>query len=1133
MKNAASFLLRILFLFSILLISASSSLAEVNLDSMDPQEYKSQLEELEKKGTLSAEEKQNKDDIAAIISILENYTAVKNLYENVNQEVLNAQKTIMDFKRKKTELTRRYDREKLPDLSRKTFNEISELYRTAVSNKESTESLFNEENKKITYINSIADYAQEKGFEFQEKIASDKSQLTNAEIRKLEGTRLSAEIKYMEYYIQFLQFLNISHNRLLEITSTRVDYYRFKLQHEQKIVDILNKKMEAMNNEALQKEEEILQKETSEFSIGEDERSELSDSLVEANNQYRTSLAEAIKKISIFTTEDGRLSKFLEATNKIENDVNSQIDTFSGSLFLSQMLAKQKKSIPWYYADFSVEEAIGNIRIEQYDVNARLGELESIPDIIADARLKTQNQWTEKQLLVITKLLDQQYKILNRYKEKLNQEINLLVNIKMKYSLYVKSRKNIYTTINKKVFWLQSNQRINISWFKNLPTMLKKEFSGTSFYFSGDHFLHSLFTHLPKLLLLALLSIIIWIRGSYIAQKIELSNHRVGSYRHDRHLNSIIATLLTLIRSAPWAFLTIILCKLTSYCDIRIGTYDIGLIADNVKGRLALIALFASFSIYALREGGLFPEHFSIHTPVKLLRKHLMFLGIIGILYISCTNKNLYPNTYATDVVGEIIFLLLLTCMQYIMLSWLYAVFKNQDSSILEKTFCIAFSFIPAVLIVELILGYFYSVVKVTEKIIDTYFIIFCVSLVYRLILRSLSITSRRLAFQRKLEERDQKRKEKARQEIQKGDKNTPEENVIDNLDNDEIMPLSEISNQSISIVNISIFTISVFILYFLWRDFINILSYIDNISLWSISDKDPSTGTAIIKKITMGNLLIAIYSLIMTTLIVKNLPGLLEITILNRFAATRNVSYSVKTLLTYVILAIGVTFTLSELGITWNELQWLVAALSVGLGFGLQEIFGNFVSGIIILFERPIRLGDIVTIDGTTGVVTKIRIRATTIMDFNKRDLIVPNKTFITAKLTNWSLNDICLTRMIVDVGVSYKEDTNKVHDLLMDIAKNCKYVMKNPQPYVVFTSFGDSNLNFQLRFYINSIKDYDPSLDTINSEIYRRFKESGIEIAYNQLEVLVKNTQTGQEIRLNNDPPAGNVSTPAKKQD
>ena len=180
----------------------------------------------------------------------------------------------------------------------------------------------------------------------------------------------------------------------------------------------------------------------------------------------------------------------------------------------------------------------------------------------------------------------------------------------------------------------------------------------------------------------------------------------------------------------------------------------------------------------------------------------------------------------------------------------------------------------------------------------------------------------------------------------------------------------------------------------------------------------------------------------------------------------------------------------------------------------------GNFyLSGLIILFERPIRIGDIITINGTSGRVTKIRIRATTITDFEKRDYVVPNRAFITTPLTNWSLNDECLTRMQVEMGIAYGSDVEAAKQALLRIADANVHVLKSPKSYVLFQSFGESTLNLILRYYIKNISDYFPSIDSLNTEIYNEFNRLGIEFAFNQMDVYIKNTKSGQEIRLSED--------------
>jgi potassium efflux system protein len=220
---------------------------------------------------------------------------------------------------------------------------------------------------------------------------------------------------------------------------------------------------------------------------------------------------------------------------------------------------------------------------------------------------------------------------------------------------------------------------------------------------------------------------------------------------------------------------------------------------------------------------------------------------------------------------------------------------------------------------------------------------------------------------------------------------------------------------------------------------------------------------------------------------------------------------------------------TLSTLGVSWDKLQWLVAALSVGLGFGLQEIFANFISGLIILFERPVRIGDVVTIGNLSGTVSKIRIRATTITDFDRKEIIVPNKTFVTDQLVNWSLNDT-ITRITLTIGVAYGSDLELVHKLLLQAAQDNPRVLRDPIPLVFFLTFGDSTLNHELRVHVRELGDRNAATDEINRAIDRMFREHGIEIAFRQLDIYVKNL-TGQEVQLS--PTKAQLEPPADSGD
>src|SRR5690606_6091062 len=153
---------------------------------------------------------------------------------------------------------------------------------------------------------------------------------------------------------------------------------------------------------------------------------------------------------------------------------------------------------------------------------------------------------------------------------------------------------------------------------------------------------------------------------------------------------------------------------------------------------------------------------------------------------------------------------------------------------------------------------------------------------------------------------------------------------------------------------------------------------------------------------ISLNNLLGALLIVAVTIALARNLPGLLEVLVLSRLTLAPGSVYATTTLLSYAIIGLGFVLTLSTLGVTWDKLQWLVAALSVGIGFGMQAIFANFISGLILLFERPIRIGDLITIGTVTGTVKRIHIRATHITDSDRKAWIVTNQTFLTSKRIN-----------------------------------------------------------------------------------------------------------------------------------
>ena len=233
-----------------------------------------------------------------------------------------------------------------------------------------------------------------------------------------------------------------------------------------------------------------------------------------------------------------------------------------------------------------------------------------------------------------------------------------------------------------------------------------------------------------------------------------------------------------------------------------------------------------------------------------------------------------------------------------------------------------------------------------------------------------------------------------------------------------------------------------------------------------------------------------------------RNLPGLLELILLQKLPLDAGARHAITTVIRYAFTAACIAVACHCMGIGWSSVQWLIAALTVGLGFGLQEIFANFVSGLILLIERPIRIGDVVTIDGVTGTISRIQIRATTIVDLENKEFVVPNKEFVTGRLLNWTLSNKSI-RVVIEVGVAYGTDTDKARKILADVAYQHPDVQNDPEPIATFDGFGDSSLNLALRCYLPDVSQRLKTITELHEQINQAFAKGGIEIPFPQLDL------------------------------
>ena len=404
---------------------------------------------------------------------------------------------------------------------------------------------------------------------------------------------------------------------------------------------------------------------------------------------------------------------------------------------------------------------------------------------------------------------------------------------------------------------------------------------------------------------------------------------------------------------------------------------------------------------------------------------------------------------------------------------------------------------LPAALVVAVALGFQYGSMQVGLGLVHSVTLALPLLILRGVVRRWLSLARLRLA----LEQLQRRREAEAEAQEAASDPEVSGE-IRAMAEEQPELDVGQIDEQAMRLVDVSLLAALFMGLMLIWSDLLPALGGLRRVELWQslvTTSLPDGTATTQIVLVSLADALGALVVVGLTVLATRNIAGLLEMTVLRRLTLEPGGGYAITTVCRYMLTAGGVIGAASLLGITWDSVQWLAAAVSVGLGFGLQEIFANFVSGLIILFERPIRVGDIITVGGIEGVVTRIRTRATTIRDRDRRELLVPNKEFITGQLVNWTLSDP-ISRLILPVGIAYGSDTELAQQTLIEVAVAHALVLEAPAPSVVFRNFGDSTLDYELRVFIPD-RDFWPNVThDLNTSIHEAFAEKGLEIAFPQ---------------------------------
>ncbi|QEM81249.1 mechanosensitive channel MscK [Halomonas binhaiensis] len=923
-------------------------------------------------------------------------------------------------------------------------------------------------------------------------------------IQRLDETRLAMEdfdrgdvpdddpqrLAYLSRQLLDEEQLRLSQHQLN--TNTR---FRELLQQRSELLEVEVASVEAWVS-ALQGRVDMLRRERSEQAIAEavkDEPEAVAAHPVirqaqQDNRQLSLDLLDATSKSNELVRDSLDVRRQLDRVRRMQQGLSQNIEAVRGSVLLSRILREQREALPNVEPRRELRDNIADLRLEQFELDEQREQLR-FPERLArqaleDAGVKDDDM--ESLVPPLEQLYRSRRDLIGQlepiYGDMLTSAIELQLNQQQLLSISESLRKSI----DEQLFWVANARPIDLAWLKRLPEHFVSEWTQGEWRRvlpnnwrwpdSGA------WSALPVLLL----ALVLLLLRRKIKRHLLVIHEQIGRLRFDTQLHTPKAVILNALLAAPAP-----LALLAFGLVLELGGAGVAVSIGQSVVQLSLAWGVVAWARRLLVNDGVARRHF--HWPlgyVQKLRWWMLWLGVslIPVLLIAPLARDA-AVTFNQRPLGLGLLLIGLTGMSISMAKLIMAHTPFFGIKLFRLILGLLMAMIPLVIGGAVLYGYVYSALSLVSRFGFTLYLLGVWILVEAAVVRGLAVAARRLAYRRALA----RRRAMTQDESERG------------LDIVEEPPLDmeQVNQQSLRFSKLILTLGFAALLYLVWADFLAVLGYLDNVTL--VEGAAGEGAEALQDRLSVADVVIALFIAGLTMMLARNLPGLLEVLVLSRLELKQGSSYAITSLLSYTIVGTGTVMALATLGVSWTKLQWLVAALGVGLGFGLQEIFANFISGLIILFERPVRIGDTITLGNLTGTVSRIRIRATTVTDFDRKEIIIPNKTFVTDQLINWSLSD-SVTRVTLHYRVSHDADRHVVHRLLVQAAHDNSRVLSDPPPEIFFMAYTSSAMEYELRIYVNALGDRLPATDEVNGAVGDLFAEHGIRIAFEKMDVHIQ---------------------------
>ncbi|OAH87792.1 hypothetical protein, partial [Aeromonas salmonicida] len=812
------------------------------------------LDALGKSETLTVSQQADQKFLTDTLSLLDSIEKEHAKAKNQTQRLRSLPGELRDISAKLDALTQNKSAEQIKsEYARMSLAELESRQPEVIANMQDAQETLGTIGSQLTSLQTLPERAQTNMSRAYQRSQEIRTRLNVGDsVSTAEKMKLGAELALLELQLANLQQQLDNRTSMQDLAVKQRDYQNARLANEEQKLQLLQEQSSAKRLGDTEKTAE----QTGELVAIDD--NPLVQKEQELNHQLSQQLVSATTNLNNLVQKNLQAKSWLERGTQTERNLNEQVQMLKGNLLLSRILYQlyqQLESAPTS-AVKNLEEQIADLHLAQFELSQQRDQLFQKTQYLDNLIANSSEPVSAEDRANLSTLLDTRISLLDQLNRQLDSQLTNAISLQLTQQQLARIYASIEFTLQQHIFWVSSNKPIDVKWFINWPAqaykqasdwVLKPDWDGW-----GEMLLPVSLLAFPLLLVGGLL---IWKRPSLLNRQKRI-NKDLGRFRQDSQWHTPRALLYTVLQRLPGSLFILAAGLWLTYC---------GLLSPKLIFQITLnLALgYLVFSVYlaVMRPGGIAESHFRIpkaELQAKRTSMRYLWLPLLPLIMLS-TKAVVEPSSLGNDVVGQALTLLLLGLTTYLVFPISRTIIKG-EGSMQQSITAGALALAPVALMVLVGLGYYYTALKLTGRLVESFYLLIIWSLVYRTSLRGLELAARRLAYRRAVAKREHKSQEDA-----EGGESIEE----------QPMDLEDVSQQSLRLTRTALLLVFGVAFYWLWSDLVAVFSYLDSMVLWHRSE---GSGTnAVLFPISLSDVLIGFLLLGGAWSLARNLPGLLE----------------------------------------------------------------------------------------------------------------------------------------------------------------------------------------------------------------------------------------------------------------